>query len=404
MGKASTGRREPPHEVYTVSRLNLEVRGLIEGALPPLWIEGEISNLARPRSGHIYFSLKDEHCQVRCAMFRSANRRLEFSPENGAQVLAHVRPGLYPERGEFQLLVEYMEQAGAGALWRAFDLLKARLQAEGLFDPAARKPLPRPPRGIAVLTSATGAALRDIVSVTRRRCPQVPLLLIPIPVQGAAAAPAIVAALAAAAAREDCDVVLLARGGGSIEDLWAFNEESVARAVHACPLPVVTGIGHETDFTIADFVADCRGATPSAAAELLTPDAAAWADRRRPLDSRLGLAAREHLRRARARLRQGRRRWPCGSSCSPWGGLPAGSSSSVIRAIPSRRCARWPRSREGAFFSSEAPRKRPRPAKPRTASGTISGTSTRWHSAPSARRTAPFTGSWSAWAARVPAC
>jgi len=259
-------------DIYTVSRLNLEVRSLIESSYPPIWVEGEISNLARPRSGHIYFSLKDESSQVRCAMFRMQNRQLEFDPEDGMQVLANVRVSLYPERGEFQLIVQFMEEAGAGALRRAFEALKQRLAAEGLFDEQSKRALPEVPKTIGVVTSPTGAALRDILHVIRRRHPGVGVVIYPVPVQGAQAAPEIVRMISVAGARRDCDVLILARGGGSIEDLWAFNDEQVARAIRACPIPVVTGIGHEVDFTIADFAADRRAPTPSAAAELVTPD------------------------------------------------------------------------------------------------------------------------------------
>ncbi len=259
-------------DVYTVSRLNLEVRSLIESSYPPIWVEGEISNLARPRSGHIYFSLKDDSCQVRCAMFRMANRQLEFDPEDGMQVLANARVSLYPERGEFQLIVQYMEEAGAGALRRAFEALKQRLAAEGLFDEEKKRPLPEFPDTIGVVTSPTGAALRDILHVVRRRHPGIRVVIYPVPVQGAQAAPEIVRMIGVAGARGECDVLILARGGGSIEDLWAFNDELLARAIRACPIPVVTGIGHEVDFTIADFAADRRAPTPSAAAELVTPD------------------------------------------------------------------------------------------------------------------------------------
>ncbi len=259
-------------DVYTVSRLNLEVRSLIESSYPPIWVEGEISNLARPRSGHIYFSLKDDSCQVRCAMFRTQNRQLEFEPEDGVQVLANARVSLYPERGEFQLIVQYMEEAGAGALRRAFEALKQRLAAEGLFDEEKKRPLPEFPETIGVVTSPTGAALRDILHVIERRHPGVHVVIYPVPVQGAQAAPEIVRMIGIAGARKECSVLIVARGGGSIEDLWAFNDEQVARAIRACPVPVVTGIGHEVDFTIADFAADRRAPTPSAAAELVTPD------------------------------------------------------------------------------------------------------------------------------------
>ena len=259
-------------DIYSVSRLNQEVRGLIEAHLPLVWVEGEISNLARPASGHIYFSLKDAAAQVRCAMFRPALRLIGFRPENGAQVLARGRASLYPGRGDFQIIVDYLEEAGAGALRRAFELLKRRLEAEGLFAPERKRPLPVMPACIGVVTSPSGAAIRDIVSVVRRRWPGAALIVYPVPVQGTEAAAAICKALAVAAERAECDVLLLTRGGGSLEDLQPFNEERVARAVAACPIPVVTGVGHEVDFTIVDFVVDRRAATPSAAAELVTPD------------------------------------------------------------------------------------------------------------------------------------
>jgi exodeoxyribonuclease VII large subunit len=274
-------------DVYTVSRLNLEVRSLIESSYPPIWVEGEISNLARPRSGHIYFSLKDDSCQVRCAMFRTRNRQLEFEPEDGMQVLANARVSLYPERGEFQLIVQYLEEAGAGALRRAFEALKQRLAAEGLFDEEKKRPLPEFPQTIGVVTSPTGAALRDILHVIERRHPGLGVVVYPVPVQGPQAPPEIVRMIGVAGARRDCDVLIVARGGGSIEDLWAFNDEQVARAIRACPVPVVTGIGHEVDFTIADFTADRRAPTPSAAAELVTPDV-------RHLITRIG-SARQRL-------------------------------------------------------------------------------------------------------------
>jgi len=294
--------RSQPSDVYSVSRLNTEVRALIEAEVPPLWVEGELSNVARPRSGHLYFSLKDARCQVRCAMFRRANQRLEFAPEDGQQVLAYARPGLYAERGEFQLVVEYLEEAGAGALRRAFEALKAKLAAEGLFDVEAKRPLPDLPNCIGIISSATGAALRDILSVTRRRCPYIPVVIYPVPVQGEAAAPAIARMLDLAGARAECDVLILARGGGSLENLWAFNEETVARALRRCPIPVVAGVGHEVDFTIADFAADRRAATPSAAAELVTPDASHWVDRRRSLATRLTAVAVRRVAQQRQQL------------------------------------------------------------------------------------------------------
>ncbi|MCA1798542.1 MAG: exodeoxyribonuclease VII large subunit [Xanthomonadaceae bacterium] len=262
----------PERDVWSVTRLNREARMLLETGLRVLWLEGEISNLAQPASGHAYFSLKDSGAQVRCAMFRMRRQLLRFRPANGAQVLVRGRVSLYEPRGDFQFIVDHMEEAGFGALQRAFEELKARLAAEGLFDEALKRPLPTLPRRIGVITSPTGAAIRDIASVLERRFPSVPVVVYPVPVQGDAAPPAVVAALETAAARAECDVLILARGGGSIEDLWAFNDERVARAIRASPIPVVVGVGHEIDFTIADFAADRRAPTPSAAAEMVVPD------------------------------------------------------------------------------------------------------------------------------------
>lgn len=293
----------PMHDIYTVSRLNLEARRFVESQFPPLWVEGELSNLARPRSGHLYFSLKDARCQVRCAMFRMQNRHLDFEPANGMQVLAQVRVSLYPERGEFQLIVQYLEEAGAGALRRAFEALKRRLADEGLFDAAAKKPLPKVPARIGILTSPTGAALRDILTVMRRRFPGVHAILYPVPVQGEGAASRIAQMLDRASARSECDVLVLARGGGSLEDLWCFNEEPVARAIHRCPIPIVTGIGHETDLTIADLVADRRAPTPSVAAELATPDAMQWRGELERARLRLGRLMRRRIEERRAQVK-----------------------------------------------------------------------------------------------------
>lgn len=262
--------------IYSVSQLNREARSLLENGFPLLWIEAELSNLARPSSGHIYFSLKDEAAQVRCAMFRQNNLRLSFTPRDGQRVLVRARVSLYEARGEFQLLAEYMEEAGEGALRRAFEALKRKLEAEGLFDPALRQPLPTLPRRVAVVTSPSGAAVRDIIHVLGRRFPAVPVRIFPTAVQGDSAPAEIVATLELASRDGDCDVIILARGGGSLEDLMAFNEESVARAIHASSTPIVCGVGHETDFTIADFVADVRAPTPSAAAELVVPNQRTW--------------------------------------------------------------------------------------------------------------------------------
>ena len=290
-------------DVYTVSRLNLDARAILEEAFSTVWLEGEISNLARPRSGHMYFTLKDESCQVRCAMFRMYNRTLSFPPEDGMQVLVHARGSLYPERGEFQLIVQYMEEAGAGALRRAFDALKTRLGAEGLFDAGHKRPPPVLPRCIGVITSPTGAAVRDVLSVLGRRFPAVPVVIHPVPVQGAGAAEAIARMIDLACERSECDAIILARGGGSLEDLWAFNEEVVARAMHRASIPIVTGVGHEIDFTIADLVADLRAPTPSAAAESVVPDAGEWAARYRGFEARLVLVARRELTARRSEVR-----------------------------------------------------------------------------------------------------
>jgi exodeoxyribonuclease VII large subunit len=270
-----SGRLHPmtaTRNILTVSLLNEQVRDLLENSFPNLWVEGEISNLAQPSSGHLYFTLKDAGAQIRAAMFRGNNRFLQFAPKNGQQVLVKARLSLYAPRGDYQLIVEQMEEAGLGALRRAFDALRLRLQQEGLFDQARKRPLPEHVRHLAVITSPTGAAIRDVLSVLERRFPGLPVTVIPVPVQGKEAPPAIVRAIALANAQPQFDVLLLARGGGSLEDLWAFNEEIVAHAIAGSRLPVVTGIGHETDFTIADFVADVRAPTPSAAAELLSQD------------------------------------------------------------------------------------------------------------------------------------
>lgn len=258
--------------VFSVSRLVGAAKNLLESHFSTVAVEGEISNLARPRSGHVYFTLKDDDAQLRCALFRREAQRLNFVPENGMQVLARGRLSIYPARGDFQLYVNDLEEAGLGALQRAFEALKKKLAAEGLFDAANKKPLPRYPRRIGVVTSATGAALRDILHVLGRRYPAADVLIYPTQVQGIMAAAQIAAALKRAEERHECDVLILARGGGSLEDLWSFNEEIVARAVHAMSIPVVSGVGHETDFTIVDFVADVRAPTPSAAAETVVPD------------------------------------------------------------------------------------------------------------------------------------
>ncbi len=288
--------------MHTVSELAEMLRALVEDSLPRLWVEGEISNLSKPASGHWYFTLKDAQAQIRCAMFRNANYLVRPSPQNGDRVLMRAQVSFYTARGDLQLICEHMEPAGEGALLRAFEDLRRRLLAEGLFDAARKRPLPALPRRIGLITSATGAAVQDVLAALSRRFPLLRVFLWPVPVQGAAAAPAIVRALNRLPQRCAIDAVLLVRGGGSLEDLWTFNEESVARAIRACTVPVVTGIGHETDTTIADFVADLRAPTPTAAAELVSPDAAALLARVRGLAAAAGLAQARSLDRLGERL------------------------------------------------------------------------------------------------------
>lgn len=288
--------------VFSVSGLNRAVARLLEQEFAWVWVEGEISNLATPASGHIYFTLKDAGAQVRCAMFRGRNRELKFRPENGSQVVVRCKVSLYEARGDYQLIVDRMEQAGAGALQQKFEELKQKLAAEGLFSEAGKQSLPEVPACIGVITSRTGAAIRDVLSVIERRFPSVPVKLFPVPVQGEESAPAICHALELAQQYGACDVLLLVRGGGSLEDLWSFNEESVARAIFNCSIPVVSGVGHEVDITIADFVADHRAATPTAAAETVTPDQQAWMQTLDWYQSRLHQLAGEKITRAGERL------------------------------------------------------------------------------------------------------
>jgi exodeoxyribonuclease VII large subunit len=290
----------PERRVLSVSDLNRAARGLLEGGFPLLWVEGEISNLARPASGHLYFSLKDSQAQVRCALFKNRSQLLRFKPADGMKVLVRGRVSLYEPRGDYQFIAEHLEEAGHGALQRAFEELKARLAKEGLFDPALKRPLPAAPRRIGVITSPSGAALHDILTVIRRRYPLTGVILYPTPVQGEGAAAKIAAMIATASGRAECDVLILARGGGSLEDLWAFNEEPVARAIRASRIPLVSGVGHEIDFTIADFAADLRAPTPTGAAELVTPDLNEW---QRQLAQRAA-----QLHQSQLRLLQGLRR------------------------------------------------------------------------------------------------
>lgn len=261
----------PESPVLSVSELNSQARRLLETRFNSIRVEGELSSLARPSSGHWYFTLKDSQAQIRCAMFRQRNQILPWQPSEGMQVQVRARVSLYENRGDYQLIVEHMAKAGLGNLQKAFEQLKNKLAAEGLFAAERKRALPPYPRHIGVITSPTGAAIRDILSVLKRRSPSIPVTVIASTVQGSQAAGELIQALKLAA-RADFDVIILARGGGSLEDLWPFNEEALARAIAEHPVPVVSAVGHEVDFTIADFVADCRAPTPSAAAEILSPN------------------------------------------------------------------------------------------------------------------------------------
>lgn len=269
---------EKPH-IYTVAELNSLARQLLEGSLGQIWITGEISNLVQPSSGHWYFSLKDAQAQVRCALFRMTTLKLKFLPQNGQQVTVLAQVSLYENRGDFQLIIQQMEPSGDGILQKAFEVLKKRLEAAGLFARERKKPLPFLPKIIGVITSQHGAAIHDILTVLKRRFPAIPIIIYPTLVQGALAANQIVDAIQTANHRAECNVIILARGGGSLEDLWPFNEEIVAKAIYASTIPIITGIGHEVDFTIADLVADERAATPSVAAERVCPDFREWQQR-----------------------------------------------------------------------------------------------------------------------------
>jgi exodeoxyribonuclease VII large subunit len=262
--------------VYSVSQLNREAKRLLATHFLNVQVAGEISNLSTPSSGHIYFTLKDSQAQIRCAMFKGQQQRLRFKPSNGNQVIATAQVSLYEPRGDYQLVVDHLEEAGDGALRLAFEKLKAKLLQEGLFDQHRKQALPLIPKQIGVITSATGAAIHDILTVLKRRFPAIPVLIYPVAVQGESAKFEIAQALATANQHQQVDVIILARGGGSLEDLWAFNEEIVARAIAASEIPVISAVGHEVDVTIADFVADLRAATPSAAAEHVVPHQEAW--------------------------------------------------------------------------------------------------------------------------------
>ncbi|WP_426008090.1 exodeoxyribonuclease VII large subunit [Aeromonas salmonicida] len=293
---AANGREQ---QVFTVTRLNSAVRMILEQDLGLVWLTGELSNLAMPSSGHWYFSLKDLGAQVRCAMFKGNNRRVAFRPQDGMQVLVQARVSLYEPRGDYQLIIESMQPAGDGVLALRFEELKRRLGAEGLFDESRKRPLPREPRAVGLVTSATGAALHDMLTVLKRRAPDLPIFIYPTQVQGSAAIGQIVAAIGLANRRAEVDVLIVGRGGGSLEDLWCFNEEVVARAIANSAIPVISAVGHEVDVTISDFAADLRAPTPSAAAELVAPDQSARAQRLAHLWQRLVQAMNRHQTAAR---------------------------------------------------------------------------------------------------------
>ena len=285
--------------ILTVTQLTSRIKNLLEGTFPDVWVEGEISNLTVPQSGHSYFTLKDEQSQVRAVLFRSSQRHLKFTLQHGMQVTCRGRVSVYEPRGEYQIIVDYVEPRGIGALQKAYEELKSRLEKEGLFAFERKKPLPLLPRRIGIVTSPTGAAIRDILRVIRRRHPKMEILIYPVPVQGVEAPPAIVEAVQYFNREKSVDVMIVGRGGGSLEDLWAFNEETVARAIHASRIPVIAAVGHETDYTIADFVADLRAPTPSAAAEMVVESEAHLRDMVLTLGSRLASSINQELAQRR---------------------------------------------------------------------------------------------------------
>jgi len=296
--------QELQDHTFSVTELNLLAKNLLEDTLPAVWLEGEVSNLSMHSSGHWYLSLKDDESQIRAAMFKNRNQFLRFRPKNGAHVRVKGRISLYAPRGEYQFIIEHMEDAGIGALQRAFEQLKNKLNAEGLFDPARKRPLPTLPKCIGLVTSPTGAAVHDILTVLNRRFPLIDVVIYPTAVQGAEAPAQIIAAIRSANARRECDVLIVGRGGGSLEDLWAFNDETLARCIAASGIPIVSAVGHQVDFTIADFVADARAPTPSAAAELLSPDQIEWQQILQQQERKLINAMQRWLRNTNQQLTQ----------------------------------------------------------------------------------------------------
>ena len=292
----------PSRDIYSVSRLNREVRTILETGFPLLWIEAELSNFVRPASGHWYFSLKDQAAQVKCAMFKNRNQLVKVLPANGKQVLVRARIGLYEPRGDYQLIIEHMEEAGDGALRRQFDLLKNKLADEGLFNSEHKKEIPQHVTRVGIVTSSTGAAIHDILTTLQRRYPMQTTIVYPSQVQGKGAAQKIANAIEKANSRNEVDVLILARGGGSLEDLWEFNEEVVARAIYQSSIPIVSGVGHEVDFTIADFVADQRAATPTAAAEMISPDRYQQIQELNSIESRLVYLTQQNIQQKQQKV------------------------------------------------------------------------------------------------------
>ncbi|MGZ8228073.1 MAG: exodeoxyribonuclease VII large subunit [Burkholderiales bacterium] len=325
--------------VIGVAELNRLVRELLEQHLPLMWVGGELSNFRRYDSGHCYFTLKDADAQVDCVMFRMKAQLLGWRPENGMQVEVRACPTLYESRGKFQLNVEAMRRAGLGALYEAFERLKAKLEGEGLFDPARKRALPRFPARLGIVTSPQAAALRDVLTTLKRRMPSLQVIVYPTPVQGEGAAARIARAISTAGARGECDVLILCRGGGSIEDLWAYNEETLARAIAACPIPLVSGVGHETDFTIADFVADVRAPTPTAAAELVSCDRLELCGELRHLTARLRRIVQRGLENRMQRL-------DYLSRCLVHPGDRIRSQRQHLAHLANRLCSGWKRASE----------------------------------------------------------
>jgi exodeoxyribonuclease VII large subunit len=329
--------------VLTVAELNRLARTALEQHLPLSWVAGEISNFKRYDSGHCYFTLKDETAQVDCVMFRQKAMLLGWQPESGMQVEVRACATLYEARGKFQITVEAMRRAGLGALYEAYERLKARLQQEGLFDPARKRALPRFPRTLGIVTSPQAAALRDVLTILKRRAPALPVIVYPTPVQGEGAGARIAHAVRTAGRRAECDVLILCRGGGSIEDLCAYNDEALARAIHACPIPTVSGVGHETDFTIADFVADVRAPTPTAAAQLASPDRLETCEQLRQLELRFARTIKRMLEDRMQRL-------DYLSKCLVHPGDRLRSQMQHLTHLANRLCGSWKRYAEAQVW------------------------------------------------------